>query len=57
MNTKNIILVARIVSMVFTPFYLPLVGLAALFTLSYLSQLPWRYKLVVMVMVYQRHGS
>ena len=52
MNTKNIILVARIVSMVFTPFYLPLVGLAALFTLSYLSQLPWRYKLVVMVMVY-----
>ena len=52
MNTKNIILVARIVSLVFTPFYLPLVGLAVLFTLSYLSQLPWAYKLVVIGMVY-----
>ena len=34
---KQIILGARIVSLVFTPFYLPLVGLLALFLLSYLS--------------------
>ena len=37
---KNIILAARVVSMVFTPFYLPIVGLMALFFLSYLSLMP-----------------
>lgn len=40
MNQKNIILVARIVSLLFTPFYLPLVALIALFVFSYLSVLP-----------------
>ena len=39
-------------SMVFTPFYLPIVGLMALFTFSYMSLLPWQYKLVVLGMVY-----
>ena len=34
MKEKNIILAARAISMVFTPFYLPLVGLSALFTFS-----------------------
>ena len=38
--------------MVFTPFYLPIVGLMALFTFSYMSLLPWQYKLVVLGMVY-----
>ena len=33
---KTIILGARIVSLVFTPFYLPLLGLMALFAFSYL---------------------
>ena len=46
------ILTARVVSMVFTPFYLPMVGLIALFTLSYLSQMPWPYKLQVLTLVY-----
>ena len=49
---KNIILAARIVSMLFTPFYLPLVGLMALFLFSYLSQMPWAYKLQVLALVY-----
>lgn len=38
--------------MVFTPFYLSLVGLIALFTFSYLSLMPWAYKLTVLTLVY-----
>ena len=40
------------VSMVFTPFYLPVVGLVALFFLSYLSLMPVAYKLQVLTLVY-----
>jgi membrane-associated phospholipid phosphatase len=46
------ILAARIVSMLFTPFYLPLVGLIALFLFSYLSIFPLAYKLQVLIMTY-----
>ena len=49
---KNIILTARVISMVFTPFYLPIVGLVALFFLSYLSLMPTAYKLQVLTLVY-----
>ena len=49
---KTIILTARVVSLVFTPFYLPILGLITLFTLSYLRQMPWPYKLQVLIMVY-----
>ena len=49
---KTIILAARVVSLVFTPFYLPILGLIALFTLSYLRQMPWPYKFQVLTMVY-----
>ena len=49
---KQIILTARVVSLVFTPFYLPLVGLISLFFLSYLRQYPLIYKLFVLAMVY-----
>jgi membrane-associated phospholipid phosphatase len=52
MKEKNIILAARVMSMVFTPFYLPLVGLIALFIFSYMGLLPWSYKLIVLAMVY-----
>jgi membrane-associated phospholipid phosphatase len=38
--------------MIFTPFYLPLVGIALLFTLSYMSMLPFQYKLFVVAIVY-----
>lgn len=49
---KSIILTARVVSMLFTPFYLPLVGMIALFSFSYLGLMPWGYKLQVLTMVY-----
>ncbi len=40
-------------SLIFTPFYLPITGLLALFFLSYLNDLiPWYYKLTVMMLVY-----
>lgn len=52
MNEKNIILTARIMSMVFSPLYLPMVGLVALFIFSYLSLLPTGYKLSILGLVY-----
>lgn len=52
MKEKNIIFTARITSMIFTPFYLPIVGLIALFIFSYMSLLPMMYKLVMLAMVY-----
>ena len=52
MKEKNIIFTARIMSMIFTPFYLPIVGLIALFIFSYMSLLPMMYKLVMLAIVY-----
>jgi len=49
---KNIIYAARVVSVVFTPFYLPLLGLAVLFSFSYLNMLPLNYRLTVLLLVY-----
>ena len=46
------ILAARILSMLFTPFYLPMVGLVALFVFSYMSIFPLYYKLEVLIMAY-----
>lgn len=45
-------LTARTVSMVFTPFYLPTVGLICLFVFSYMSLLPLYYKWMITLMVY-----
>ena len=52
MKEKDIIMTARILSLIFTPFYLPIVGLIALFVFSYLSLLPWSYKVLVVSLVY-----
>ena len=52
MREKDIIIAARTVSMVFTPFYLPLAGLLALFIFSYMSLMPLFYKTLVMLTVY-----
>ncbi len=51
-NKKRLILVARAVSLLFTPFYLPVIGMIALFTFSFMSIFPMRYKLEVLLMVY-----
>lgn len=39
-------------SIIFTPFYLPLVGLIILFTMSYLSLLPMAYRLQILILAY-----
>lgn len=49
---RQMILAARILSMLFTPFYLPMVGLVALFVFSYMSIFPLYYKLEVLIMAY-----
>ena len=51
-RANKVILGARVLSAVFNPFYLPTVGLIALFTFSYLSLLPLSYKIVVLGLVY-----
>lgn len=52
MRKRHIILAARVLSLVFTPFYLPLLGLGLLFMFSYLSLLPFAYKALVIGLVY-----
>ncbi|MBR4365084.1 MAG: hypothetical protein IKP33_09150 [Prevotella sp.] len=53
MREKDIILTAKVISVLFTPFYLPLVGLLVLFLFSYMGMLfPWSYKLIVLILVY-----
>jgi membrane-associated phospholipid phosphatase len=49
---RQIILAARVTSILFTPFYLPILGLVALFFLSYLNQYPLSYKFFVLAVVY-----
>ena len=49
---KGLIIAAKVISMVFTPFYLPLIGIAVLFTFSYMNMLPMAYKLLVVTIVY-----
>ena len=40
------------VSVIFTPFYLPITGMVAVFLFSYLRIMPWTYKLSILLMVY-----
>ncbi len=49
---RKIIMVSRVLSAMFNPFYLPVIGLMALFTFSYLNLLPVMYKLYVLMLVY-----
>ncbi len=52
MINRNLILAAKVTSVIFTPFYLPLVALTMLFLFSYLSLLPLFYKIFVLSLVY-----
>lgn len=45
MREKEIVFTARLLSKIFNPLYLPIVGLIILFIFSYLSLLPWTYKI------------
>lgn len=49
---RQLIYAARVISMVFTPFYLPIVGLALLFVFSYFNTLPWSFMAEVLLLVY-----
>ncbi|MCR4959087.1 MAG: hypothetical protein K6B13_10895 [Prevotella sp.] len=51
-RNKGLIITARVVSIIFTPFYLPLVGIAMLLTFTFLSGLPTKYKLLLAATVY-----
>ena len=52
MKAKHIIMMAKALSAIFSPFYLPVVGLLLLFLFSYLSFLPLGAKLYILLMVY-----
>lgn len=52
MKPRTIMTLAKALSLISTPFYLPLVGLAVLFTFSYFSLYPLHYKAFVIIMVY-----
>ncbi len=52
MKEKEIIFTAKVLSVLFTPFYLPILGLLILFIFSYLSLLPCTYKLFLLLMFY-----
>lgn len=52
MNNKTIIITSRILSIIFTPFYLPMVGLLLLFFFSYLRLLPVTYIAHVLFITY-----
>ncbi|MBQ7423537.1 MAG: phosphatase PAP2 family protein [Prevotella sp.] len=49
---RQIIIAAKVLSMIFNPYYLAVLGLLVLFLFSYLSLLPTTYKLSVLLMVY-----
>lgn len=49
---KTLIDIARVVSWVFTPFFIPLLAFLILFLFSYLNMLPLEYKLIVLGIVY-----
>ena len=46
---KAWITAARIISLMFTPFYLPLIGIALLFLFTYMNSLPWQYKILILL--------
>ena len=52
MKEKEIIFTAKVLSVLFTPFYLPILGLLILFIFSYLSLLPLTYRLFLLLMFY-----
>ncbi len=52
MNEKNIIRTAKILSAIFSPFYVPIWVIFGLFVFSYLRMLPIEYKIFILSMVY-----
>lgn len=51
-RNRTLLILAQYTSLIFTPFYLPIMGLMALFIFSYLNMLPLMYKAMVLLIVY-----
>lgn len=49
---KTWILAAKIISLMFTPFYLPVIGIGLLFLFTYMNALPWEYKSAVLLLTF-----
>lgn len=49
---RTIVIIARFVSALFRPTYYPLVCCILLFTLTYLSMLPWQFKAWMLAVIY-----
>lgn len=49
---RHITIGAKILSSIFSPFYLPVLGMVILFLFSYLKVLPLFYKLIILALVY-----
>jgi len=49
---RILIKAAQVVSIIFNPLYLPILGMIILFVFSYLSMLSWQYKLQVLITVF-----
>lgn len=52
MNTRQLILIAKILSTIFSPLYTPMIIICALFMFSYMKMLPLQYKLFILCLVY-----
>ena len=52
MKEKELIMMAKALSVAFTPLYMPVVGLLALFLFSYLSLLHWEAKVYILLLVF-----
>ena len=52
MSNKYLILSAQAISLLFSPFYMPVVAFLALFVFSYMSLLPPSYKAMLLFMVW-----
>lgn len=52
MTNKYLLIGARIISTIFTPFYLPVMAFVLLFIFSYLHLLPLSYKALLLLMVW-----
>lgn len=52
MKENDLVRMSKIVSAICSPFYMPVVGLLALFIFSYLSLLTWQVKLYIFILVF-----
>lgn len=52
MNNKVLILTAQVISLIFSPFYLPVMAFIVLLFFSYLNYTSWAYNLQIVGMVY-----